>query len=278
MLYQESAPCEALRPLVECYWRLETGTDPAHTQRILPDGALEIILHLSRPFTRLHGDGVCKAQPDCFVAGQSTEPFLVRTTPKASVLGIRLRPEAARCVLGVPATELTGRTTVLPDVMPKARALISQLDRDTGLQEIESWLIQTVADRRPPAALSNACRRLQTSHGNISMDALARQSGLAPRQMQRLFLEHVGLSPKMLARIHRFQSVFQALDRTEDADWAGTALACGYSDQSHLLRDFRQFAGEPPTRLLRAGSDLAEMFLRTRRVSDFSKTALVPEA
>jgi AraC-like DNA-binding protein len=73
------------------------------------------------------------------------------------------------------------------------------------------------------------------------------------------------MAPKLFARIQRFQRVFPAIER-EGAGWVDAAAACGYYDQAHLIRDFREFAGEPPAALL-AGDELARHFL-----SHFSKT------
>jgi AraC-like DNA-binding protein len=72
------------------------------------------------------------------------------------------------------------------------------------------------------------------------------------------------MSPKYFARIRRFQRVFPAIE--EGSEWVDAAAACGYYDQAHLIRDFRAFAGEPPSHLL-AGDDLSRHFL-----SHFSKT------
>jgi AraC-like DNA-binding protein len=73
------------------------------------------------------------------------------------------------------------------------------------------------------------------------------------------------MSPKYFARIRRFQRVFHAMEHA-GGGWVDAAAACGYYDQAHLIRDFRAFAGEPPSHLL-ATDDLARHFL-----SHFSKT------
>jgi AraC-like DNA-binding protein len=91
--------------------------------------------------------------------------------------------------------------------------------------------------------------------GAIDLAQLATRASLSTRQMQRRFLADVGMGPKLLARVVRFQRVFERCQA--GGDWAGIALSCGYFDQSHLLRDFRQFAGEPPVAFFQAAASRA---------------------
>jgi AraC-like DNA-binding protein len=81
----------------------------------------------------------------------------------------------------------------------------------------------------------------------------------------------VGLAPKTLGRILRFQHVFKA-QQDDAANWAEIAVACGYFDQSHLIRDFRQFTGECPSALNVSHDSLTELFMRKNRVTHSSKT------
>jgi transcriptional regulator GlxA family with amidase domain len=102
------------------------------------------------------------------------------------------------------------------------------------------------------------------------MDLLAHRCNVSARKLQRLFREHVGLPAKVLARIFRFQHVFRVAESVPPPEWAEIALECGYVDQAHLIRDFRELGGQPPTALLAAESDLAESFLQAKRLSHFS--------
>ncbi len=101
---------------------------------------------------------------------------------------------------------------------------------------------------------------------------VARRMCVSPRHLTRTFRHAVGLTPKMFARISRFQRVAAVLDDGPGEVLAGVALACGYYDQSHLVRDVRAFAGGTPVALRAAlDGELAEYFLRSRRASHFSK-------
>jgi transcriptional regulator GlxA family with amidase domain len=105
----------------------------------------------------------------------------------------------------------------------------------------------------------------------MSVGALADRAGLSARQFERRFRQAVGIPPKLFSRMQRFQRVFPAL-ASAGGRWADAAMRCGYYDQAHLIRDFREFAGKPPAALLAEDSDLARHFVDGARMSHFSKT------
>jgi AraC-like DNA-binding protein len=92
--------------------------------------------------------------------------------------------------------------------------------------------------------------------------------GVSIRQMERRFNAGVGLPPKLFCRMQRFVQVFRAIG-TQPNKWADTAVACGYYDQAHLIRDFKSFSGETPAALLAEDADLARHFLKRFGVSRF---------
>ena len=75
---------------------------------------------------------------------------------------------------------------------------------------------------------------------------LARRVGLSQRRFIQLFTAEVGLTPKLYCRVRRFQRARELVRTTKEPDWAAVAVACGFFDQSHLIRDFREFTGLSP--------------------------------
>ena len=113
--------------------------------------------------------------------------------------------------------------------------------------------------------------RIVNTGGRVSVDQLANDAGISSRQLERRFLREIGLGPKLLGRIIRFQQVFRAVEQC-DAAWAAVAIECGYYDQAHLIRDFHQFARQTPAILFGRQSALTESFTRKARTSDFYNT------
>jgi len=104
-----------------------------------------------------------------------------------------------------------------------------------------------------PAAAPNPVQRAIESaaaaKGNVDPGCLAGSANLSPRSFRRRCLEESGLTPKRLCRVLRFRHAISRI--APQADAAELALDCGYYDQAHLIRDFREFAGRPPGTLKR---------------------------
>jgi AraC-like DNA-binding protein len=258
MHYREFAPGEDAGRFVDRYWVLE-GAAPGAVQRVVPDGRPELILNLGQPFESLD-EGEWRTQPRCFLAGQLTGPLLLRAAGATRILGVRLRPGGAGQLLGMPMEELTDRVVAAGDLG------LQSLARCSALSEVERALLEL--ERGSVDELVDEGARLLARTPDVG--AAASLLGVSPRQLERRFKARVGMSPKLFARIRRFQRVFPAIE--EGGEWVDAAAACGYYDQAHLIRDFRTFAGEPPSHLL-AGDDLARHFL-----SHFSKTRDVRHA
>jgi AraC-like DNA-binding protein len=102
---------------------------------------------------------------------------------------------------------------------------------------------------------------LQIANGVNTSEQLARSLGLHRRALERMFRREVGLSPKRLIRIHRVQAVLAHLEAcSREPDWAALALSHGYSDQSHMIREFNRLAGRTPARHLALRSDFSSCF------------------
>jgi methylphosphotriester-DNA--protein-cysteine methyltransferase len=137
-----------------------------------------------------------------------------------------------------------------------------------SLGELEARLVRLARTAGDPM-VAEAVRQLAGSNGTRDIASLARHFGMSTRQVERRFVERVGLTPKVFSRMRRFQSVFAAMENG-DASWAAAAAACGYYDQAHLIRDFREFAGEPPASLVASG-ELARHFLLATNAHEWTR-------
>jgi AraC-like DNA-binding protein len=99
----------------------------------------------------------------------------------------------------------------------------------------------------PPPSLAWALSRLHATRGALHIGALTDVLGCSRRYLIGLFNDHVGLPPKLFARILRFQHTLELADGGSGAGWAEIAQLCGYYDQAHMVRDFQQFTGHTPT-------------------------------
>jgi AraC-like DNA-binding protein len=165
---------------------------------------------------------------------------------------IDVSPIAARMLLGVPMHELANRVVALEDVVGRAAAGLSDRLNDARSWEARFELLDDLLTRRleragqPPPSVAWAWERLRSTHGRVPVRALAGELGASPRLLELQFREYIGMPPKTLARILRFEHALARLARDDGARFAEIAEGCGYYDQAHLNRDFRAFAGAAP--------------------------------
>jgi AraC-like DNA-binding protein len=279
MRYSEVRPNDYLAPFIECFWILEAehaALTHAVPEKILPDGCAEIILNFAAPFRAIDQNGLSEIQPSHFLVGQMTRPIFIMPTGEVRLIGIRFQPGGTFPFIDVPLGDVIDSVNELGAISSVlARELLTATDRESALCDkiaaLQAVLLNRLRESKKDSRLLGVAASIVRSAGLVSVDDLAAQAAMSSRQLRRRFLQEVGIGPKLLCRLLRFQRVFAAMDR-EDNEWTGVALECGYYDQAHLIRDFRQFANQTPATLLDNSSNLTEAFLRKNRASFFSNT------
>ena len=265
--YVEHEPGPELRGRAR-FWRL-TGDGPARAaelEPVLPDGRVELIVHLGDPFA-IGREDRRELQPRALLAGPGTEPVLLAPTGRIDVIGVRLEAGVAARLLDVPMAELVDRIPQLDEVAGDfARGLGEELAepcRGERWNEVLERRLTGALDRSRATgvlAFEDVVARIRSTGGRTPVNRLAHDAGLSSRQLERHFRERAGLGPKTFARLVRFQRAL-ALLRRPGASLSAVAARCGYFDQAHMVRDFRQFARESPSRIRAAAHELAGHFV-----------------
>jgi AraC-like DNA-binding protein len=287
MQYREIKPNASAARFVKCYWLLEDGLleDGAPTsshQRVVPDGRAQLILNLGRPY-EVQTEQKWQLQPQCFFIGQITAPLVLRASGPFRMIGINFHPHTAGQLLKISMCELTDTAAVSLDDF--SGQLCQEFNRIRELRSPLEWfpvldhIVHTLGERADTdnRLLSAAVKELERVGGLMRIAAVADHAGVSLRQFERRFIQAVGITPKLFSRIQRFQRVFPVLER-EHSGWADAAVRCGYYDQAHLIRDFRELAGKTPLALLAEETDLARHFLQSASLSHFSETGRAVEA
>ena len=267
MLYRELSPSAALQPYVRCYWTLRAqATAQASPQRVLPDGCVEIIINLGARFIRHDESGRTERQPFELVVGPTTRHMTIAPSGAIHLVGVRFAPGGAVPFLSVAPGDVRDAAPSLADV---AWPLIGSLAE--RLAATPSGTEGTVLDAALGARLAQArrltdsrvlasMRALRAANRPLRVDALMSLTGLGARQLERTFRDHVGFGPKTLCRLVRFQRVVRAIEPAARPSWARLAAQHGYADQSHLAREFRDFAGTTLTRYVRELHPMSDHF------------------
>lgn len=198
----------------------------------------------------IRADGA--ALPHAWVGGLMDRYTIVELGGAYTSLDLKLTPLGAYTVLGRPLRELAGTVATLEDLFGHdGRELAERMreapDWDRRFDLVEALLIERArAGPQPSPALVWALARLRASGGRARIGALAAELRCSRRHLHALFVEQVGLAPKTVARLLRFEQLRRALD-SDPLRLGDIAHECGYCDQAHLNRDFRELAGTTPT-------------------------------
>lgn len=188
-----------------------------------------------------------------FAAGLFAGPVIIDSFGNAECVQVNFTPLGAARFFGLPMSELADAMVTLDDLGDRAldelrRRLADEHGPARRLDLVEAFVLARIRAGRPPSADSAwAYRRIVENNGNVRIAGLADEIGCSRKHLVARFRRDVGLPPKTVARMARFQGALSFSARETTSDWADVAAACGYADQAHLTREFTAFAGVSPT-------------------------------
>jgi len=235
MLYRCRIPKPPLSEFVDQIWLYSGYSVPHKQERLMPTGTMELVLDLTSGSTVLAGVHSC--------------PTVIETGESMHILGVHFRPGGAFPFLGVPASELHNETVPLDAIWGSEAELVRErvlaaTDDETRFDILEQTLFRRATTLQRHRAVAHGLFRL----GNpVAVSEVVEETGFSQRHFIELFDAEVGLTPKLYARVARFQRVLRRIHPMTEVDWSDVAIACGYFDQSHLIHDFRSLAGLSPT-------------------------------
>ncbi|MBL8299499.1 MAG: AraC family transcriptional regulator [Rhodanobacteraceae bacterium] len=250
-------PHPVLRPHVLQLWH-GVGRVSYERDRILPQARSYLLINLGPPqYLFLPGPPEVRVVfDDIWFSGLHEGPIETSAPHGNVLLGVAFSASGAAALLPWSQAELANRTGPLHELIGDAALRLRERLLNTAsvagrLALVEDWLLDTCISGRSIHPLVHwTLARIHQSGGCVRAEELAREAGCSRRYLGTLVSRSVGLPPKSLARIYRFQ---QALTRIRTTgDWAQLAAECGYYDQSHLIRDFQQFSGLAPVAFARS--------------------------
>ncbi len=227
-----------------------------HTQT--PHGGIVVIISPESPLKVIDprlGETSVRPQP-AFVAGLHDGPVITEDGGVTRGMQVNFTPIGARLFFGVPMDTLANTHIALEDALgTDGRRLIEQMSDGSDWESKFRILDDTIARRIQQAAPVSegtawAWHQIQDSGGQRSIGWLTQQLGWSRKRMAAEFRDHIGLPPKQLARIVRFNRAARCVTAERPVRWTEIAMRCGYYDQAHFNRDFRQFAGATPSEYL----------------------------
>lgn len=246
------SPHPRLRPFLGDYVGYDIAGVPAGTHLGLPSGSLTFIVAIGQPLRQY--DLVAEADEsfDVLLAGLHLKPTLIRHNGAMTGIQINFTPFAPRVFFDLPAVEFAHHSVDLSDI---ARPIAAELHERVNaastwaqrFDAIDDVLLRAVhvgSHLRPEVVES--WRQIARSHGGLPISLVADHIGWSRRHLNGQFRAEFGIGPKEAGRVIRFDRARRMI-KAEGATLAEVAAICGYTDQSHLNRDFKLLTGTSPT-------------------------------
>jgi AraC-like DNA-binding protein len=256
LAYGEWPPRADLIGVVLAYWRVAGDGASVPSPAILPDAYVEIVINAGGSVT-LAGPAFNGSQPARAVVGLLEQAIEMRYPPDVCTFGIRLHAARAATFLGVPADAIVNAVSPLGRVSPALDRQLSRvienhprIDSAAGRDSVETVLVEHLHEAPPTDDLIvRAVDRLLSADEPVAVSTIAEELAVSTRHLHRRFVADVGVSPKRLERLARFARAWRQAVMGPPITWADLALANGYADQAHLVREFRTFGARPPAHL-----------------------------
>jgi AraC-like DNA-binding protein len=235
----------------------ESSSRPVR-RRELPSGEVALIVSLGPHYQAVDpATGGSLGTLRTFVAGLDDTYSLVESVIPGAAMQVDFTPIGARQLLQLPMHLVSKRTTDLADLLgSEADRLVERLvetpDWQTRFLALDNFLLTRIRrSEKPTREIEWAWRQLDLSSGSVRVQSIAERLGWTRKRMVKSFRDEIGIPPKVLGRVLRFRRALIEIGSQKAFDFSVVAAACGYSDQAHMIREFRDFSGLTPLELVR---------------------------
>lgn len=240
--YRWREPHAALRPFVESLWWMDAPPRARWRERILPHTRTDLVLLLRGAYVRDE-----RRVSGSLVLGVETRPVHFEHRAGDRLLGVRLRAGGLHALgARVPASHLAGGAAardVLGDCAEELARGVADAPFESALASLEELLGRRL-DSSPDARA--AARAIAAIEAGVAVGEVAARAGCSVRSLERRVLSRVGLAPRTLRALARFERAVATLDARHAREGFAPIYELGYADQAHFIREYRRFAGERP--------------------------------
>lgn len=242
--YRELAPCKVLQPYIRCYWGTEKPLireerDPL-SKLVIPDTCADIIYNIDESANTVSG-GFCGVNDCSFYtsekekAGHAVATFSIRfyAWSAYAFVGDSLRATLNGYFRADSLFEWLDRM-----IRPRLLELRTLEEKAAFAEEL---LLKRLSDRKENRIVDSTVSYILDNRGSLEVSDLAREFFISTRQLERLFHEYIGITPKKLSNLIRYQFLWRDIVCEPDFDLLNAVHKYGYTDQSHLLREFRKY-------------------------------------
>lgn len=252
-MHQEFEPPEELRDTIKCFWydRRDSGEQRVSFE-ILPDGYAEITFHFGSFWSMSH-DGTLQPLPSPFMMGLLNQPVVLYTQHRLEIIGIRCFPWTVFDLLGLPSGK--DKVHIFEHPIARLQLPLNECIHAGNITEALALVKQYFLDVRSHVATNSMLYKagiaMRKANGSLPVNEVAAAAHATVRTLERNFKQAAGHTVKDVSALMRFEQVRNQLWLYPDTNIAGLAHELGYTDQSHLSREFKRYSGTTPAAFAR---------------------------
>lgn len=254
-IHQEFEVPEELRDTIKCFWynRRNYGEEQSEFT-VLPDGYAEIIFHFGSGCSISH-QGILQALPSPFIMGLLNQPALFYAQNQLEIIGIRCFPWAVFDLLGLSSEKTENGVHrfehPVAQLQSALNALITQEKIEDAIFHVEQYFLKLHSHTTTDSLLFKAGAAMRKNYGAIPVNQVADSAHTTVRTLERKFKQSSGHTVKDVSGIMRFEQIRNRLWHAPETSIAALAQEFGYTDQSHLSREFKRYSGSTPAAFAR---------------------------
>jgi AraC-like DNA-binding protein len=259
MIFKVHRPSFPLSQFVDHFWFYKGYSPEFRTEKILPDGSIELMIDLmDEPKKLFMGNDLTKHcyYKNSWISGERTGYILVEQGFDNAMIGVHFKPGGAYPFFSFPISEINDAVVELDllygSIITDLREqLLEAVSLEIKFQVLEQFLItQAKTNLEVDEAIEFALKQILASPQMLAIKDLSDKIGITQKHLITKFNQVVGLTPKLFTRITKFQKVIQLIGYQQNVEWPAITYECGYYDQSHFIKDFVHFSGMNPTQYL----------------------------
>ncbi|GAB3801053.1 hypothetical protein GCM10028819_27560 [Spirosoma humi] len=253
MQHLEFEPPEELRNTIKCFWynTKDFGEQQVGFE-VVPDGYAELIFHFGSGCS-LSDKGHMQPLPSPFLIGLLNQPVVFYTKNRLEIIGVRCFPWTVFDLLGLPSGKDGVRLLKHPiaRLQPMLDAYINAGRIEDAVVQLKQYFLEVQSGIATDSILVKAGVAMSEANGTIPVSQVATAAHATVRTLERKFRQSSGHTVKDVSGLMRFEQVRNHLWLHPDTNLAGLAHELGYTDQSHLSREFKRYSGSTPAAFAR---------------------------
>lgn len=247
MLYKKFQPTLELIPFVDCLFVWEGGTNEILLVQSPPSGFNALVFNYADPYWAFLQEEQKDQVPLAFASGQFTGNYHLELKGKIGMIGIVLKASSLYNFFGLNMVNMVNKRLALEEFLGEAgnkihQEIINASSIEERIKILQDFLLgQLETVKRKLSIIDEAIYFIDHKNGMLTIDEVLSRFKISRRYLEKKFLEKVGISPKLYARIKRFAYLSNKVVHNQEVDWQDIVFENGFHDQSHLVKDYKAF-------------------------------------